>query len=152
LGLVSEYHNSGIRSSICYQQPQRSLVQQCQTAGRSRPLAIGAVVAIPSESQASFRRRLLALLALSPLALPFAAQGFAHSLSNDSRTEVPPINLDEWKEYRNTVTGLTFKYPATMRARERSASEFGLAPGLVIIDVVGDTPMNPKSIVLRFEV
>ncbi len=56
----------------------------------------------------------------------------------------------QWQEYRNAATGLSFKYPPTMRVLERSARAFGLSPDLVIIDLVGDTPAN-RSVALRFE-
>ena len=58
----------------------------------------------------------------------------------------------EWPEYHNAATGLSFRYPPAMRIRERSGRDFGLPPDLVIIDLLGDTPANPDSIALRFEV
>ena len=56
----------------------------------------------------------------------------------------------EWVPYHNSATGLSFRYPASLRIRERDPRPFRVPEGGEVTDVVGDTDVNPGTVVLRF--
>jgi len=56
----------------------------------------------------------------------------------------------DWVAYRDARTGLSFRYPRSLRVHERDPREFGLPDAEVIVDLLGDTTVNPGTIVLRF--
>ena len=60
------------------------------------------------------------------------------------------VSTQGWVLYRNAATGLTFRYPPSLRIQERNVQEFGLPDAEQIVDLVGDTEMNPGTVVLRF--
>jgi len=55
-----------------------------------------------------------------------------------------------WVSYRNTTTGLNFRYPPSLRVHQRDPQQFGLQGAELIVDLVGDTKLNPGTVVLRF--
>ena len=55
-----------------------------------------------------------------------------------------------WVSYRSATTGLTFRYPPSLRVHQRDPQEFGLQDAELIVDLVGDTKLNPGTVVLRF--
>jgi hypothetical protein len=61
-----------------------------------------------------------------------------------------PVNTGGWPLFRDTLTGLTFRYPPSLRIRLRNPQDFGLLDAALIVDLVGDTAMNPETTVLRF--
>src|SRR5438034_8042866 len=56
----------------------------------------------------------------------------------------------EWVPYRNSATGLSFRYPRSLRIRERDPRPFGLPDAEEITDLLGATDADPDTIVLRF--
>ena len=56
----------------------------------------------------------------------------------------------EWVPYHNSATGLAFRYPPPLRIRERDPRSFGLPDAEEITELVGDTHLNPGTVVLRF--
>lgn len=60
------------------------------------------------------------------------------------------VSQGGWLNYHSPVSGLSFRYPPSLRIEERSPRSFGLPEAQEITDLVGDTPMNPGSVVLRF--
>src|SRR5947208_15894960 len=56
----------------------------------------------------------------------------------------------EWVPYHNSATGLSFRYPASLRIRERDPRSFGLPDAEEVTELVGDTKLNPGTVVLRF--
>jgi len=56
----------------------------------------------------------------------------------------------EWVPYHNAATGLSFRYPASLRIRERDPRPFRVPEGGEVTDLVGDTATNPDTTVLRF--
>jgi hypothetical protein len=56
----------------------------------------------------------------------------------------------DWVAYHDARTGLSFRYPSSLRVHERDPREFGLPDAEVIVDLLGDTTVNPDTIVLRF--
>jgi hypothetical protein len=61
-----------------------------------------------------------------------------------------PVSTQNWIFYHNTATGISFRYPPSLRIQERNVQEFGLPDAELIVDLVGDTAMNPGTVVLRF--
>ncbi len=59
-------------------------------------------------------------------------------------------NAADWLSYHNAATGLVFRYPPTLRIRERDPQSFGLPDVEEITDLLGDTTVNPGTIALRF--
>ena len=59
-------------------------------------------------------------------------------------------NPAEWVPYHNAATGLSFRYPASLRIRERDPRPFGLPDAEEITELLGDTKLNPGTVVLRF--
>ena len=56
-----------------------------------------------------------------------------------------------WIKYRNAATGLSFRYPPALKVHERDPQEFGLQEhAVLVVDLVGDTKVNPGTVVLRF--
>lgn len=55
-----------------------------------------------------------------------------------------------WDSYHNPVTGLSFRYPPSLRIQERDPRSFGLPDAEEITELVGDTKVNPGTVVLRF--
>jgi hypothetical protein len=60
------------------------------------------------------------------------------------------VSTQDWVLYRNAATGVAFRYPPSLRVHERDVQEFGLLDAELIVDLVGDTEMNPGTVVLRF--
>ncbi len=61
-----------------------------------------------------------------------------------------PVGTHDWILYRNTATGISFRHPRSLRVHERDPREFGLRDAELIVELVGDTKLNPGAIVLRF--
>ena len=57
-----------------------------------------------------------------------------------------PANTSDWIGYHNPLTGLSFRYPAYLRIRERDPRSFGLPNAEEITDLVTDKNVS----VLRF--
>ena len=57
-----------------------------------------------------------------------------------------------WARYDNRATGLSFRYPRYLRIRERDPRSFGLTEVEEITELLGDTKLNPGTVVLRFMV
>jgi hypothetical protein len=59
---------------------------------------------------------------------------------------------NEWRLYENSVVGLSFRYPPSLRVRERKQEEFlGVnPPPAAVIELLGSTQNDPDVIVLRF--
>jgi hypothetical protein len=80
-----------------------------------------------------------------------AQQLLAHASASASILAVADTaNSTDWIAYHNTATGLSFRYPAYLRIHERDPRSFGLPEAEEITDLVGDTKVNPGTIVLRF--
>lgn len=62
----------------------------------------------------------------------------------------PHVSTRGWVLYQNAATGISFRYPRSLRIHERRLQEFGLPDAELIVDLLGDTEMNPGTIVLRF--
>ena len=60
------------------------------------------------------------------------------------------VHTQDWLVFRNPATGISFRYPPSLRVRERDPRQFGLPDAKLIVDLVGDTRLNPGTIVLRF--
>ena len=56
----------------------------------------------------------------------------------------------EWVPYHNSATGLSFRYPPSLRIHERDPRPFRVPEGGEVTDLVGDTATNPDTTVLRF--
>lgn len=85
---------------------------------------------------------------------PAAARLISAVLAQSSwmvrRPAAVPVNTSGWPLFRDARTGLTFRYPPSLRIRLRNRKDFGLPDAALIVDVDGDTEMNPGSIVLWF--
>jgi hypothetical protein len=68
-----------------------------------------------------------------------------------------------WLTYESATNGLSFRYPPSLRVRERDPREFQISPGTnlpeglytspdLVVDLVGDTPVNRGTTVLEFRV
>lgn len=55
-----------------------------------------------------------------------------------------------WIQFHDPETGLSFRYPPDLHVRERSPQEFGLPNVETVVDLIGNTKLNPGTIVLRF--
>lgn len=60
------------------------------------------------------------------------------------------LQTTEWLEFHDSQTGLTFRYPPNLRVRNVDAQKFGLPDVERIVELTGDTKLNPDTIVLRF--
>jgi hypothetical protein len=60
------------------------------------------------------------------------------------------VSTQKWILYHHVPTGISFRYPPQLRIHERNVKEFGLPDAELIVDLVGDTEMNPGTVVLRF--
>jgi hypothetical protein len=60
------------------------------------------------------------------------------------------VSTQNWILYHNVATGISFRYPPSLRIHERNVQEFGLPDAELIVDLVGETEMNPGTVVLRF--
>src|SRR5690242_13264552 len=82
------------------------------------------------------------------------SSGPALNQSRVAQTEVvsPSGSVSQagWLTYHNPVTGLSFRYPPSLRIEERSPRAYAVPEPQEVTDLLGDTPMNPASIVLRF--
>jgi hypothetical protein len=56
----------------------------------------------------------------------------------------------QWIAYHNTPTGLSLRYPPCLRLHEFDGRTLGLLDTDLVVDLVGDTKMNPGTVVLRF--
>jgi hypothetical protein len=65
-------------------------------------------------------------------------------------TGSPQVSTQGWVLYQNAATGISFRYPRSLRIHERRLQEFGLPDAELIVDLLGDTEMNPGTTVLRF--
>jgi len=74
----------------------------------------------------------------------------------------PTPDTSGWPTYSNAFAGLSFKYPPSLRLRERDPREFQRPPGVtdplgldfppqLVIELIGDTPINRGTIVLQFQ-
>lgn len=55
-----------------------------------------------------------------------------------------------WIQFHDPQTGLSFRYPPNLRIRHRDPGKFGLPAVQSIVELIGNTPLNPGTIVLRF--
>lgn len=55
-----------------------------------------------------------------------------------------------WVQFRDPQTALSFRYPQGLRIRRRDPRKFGLPNVETIVDLIGNTKLNPGTIVLRF--
>lgn len=55
-----------------------------------------------------------------------------------------------WLEFHDPQTGLSFRYPSDLHPRRRNPQKFGIPTVVTIVDLIGNTKMNPGTIVLRF--
>jgi len=60
------------------------------------------------------------------------------------------VSTQNWILYHNVAAGISFRYPPSLRIHERDVKEFGLPDAELIVDLVGDTSINPRTVVLRF--
>jgi len=60
------------------------------------------------------------------------------------------VSTQDWILYRNAATRISFRYPPSLRIHERNVQEFGLQDAELIADLVGDTKLDPGTVVLRF--
>lgn len=60
------------------------------------------------------------------------------------------VSTNGWLVYRNAATGISFRYPPSLRVRERDTKEFGLPDAEAIVELTGATETDPEAIVLRF--
>jgi len=77
--------------------------------------------------------RVLVILALACLCPPSAAAQTAR-----------------WIEFHDPQTGLSFHYPPGLHVRQRDPRKFGLPRIERVVDLIGDTTVNPGTVVLRF--
>jgi len=57
---------------------------------------------------------------------------------------------EQWIQFQDPPTGLTFRYPPNLRIHTRDPQKFGLPNIESIVDVTGDTKLNRNTAVLRF--
>ena len=57
-----------------------------------------------------------------------------------------------WAEFHDPQTGLSFRYPPNLRIRRRYPQKFNLPEVQSIVELVGNTKVNPETVVLRFMV
>lgn len=57
---------------------------------------------------------------------------------------------EEWIQFQDPQTGLTFRYPPNLLVHRRDPQKFGLPNIESIVDVTGDTKLNRNTAVLRF--
>lgn len=55
-----------------------------------------------------------------------------------------------WIQFHDPETGLSFRYPPDLHIRERNPQEFGLPNVETILDLIGNSKLNPGTILLRF--
>ncbi len=55
-----------------------------------------------------------------------------------------------WMQFRDPQTGLSFHYPPGLHVRQRDPEKFGLPQVQSIVEIIGDTTLNPGTVVLRF--
>ena len=79
-----------------------------------------------------------------------AARTFAGAAVQKTAPASSEASPTEWVPYHNSATGLAFRYPPPLRIRERDPRSFGLPDAEEITELVGDTHLNPGTIVLRF--
>jgi hypothetical protein len=70
--------------------------------------------------------------------------------ADDTAKEQSTAHAAQWLSYRNAATGLSFRYPPSLRIHERDPKAFGLPDTEEITDLIGDTNGNPDTIALRF--
>ena len=58
----------------------------------------------------------------------------------------------DWVPYHNSATGLSFRYPASLRIRERDPRPFRVPEGGEVTDLVGDTATNPDTTEMTREI
>lgn len=56
----------------------------------------------------------------------------------------------KWRRFHDPQTGLSFRYPPDMHVRLRDPGKFGMPNMETIVDLMGNTKMNPDTIVLKF--
>src|SRR5437879_4954428 len=86
---------------------------------------------------------------LFAVALAVVGNGVA-ICADDTAKEGSTANAAEWLSYHNAATGLSFRYPPSLRIHERDPKAFGLPDVEEITDLLGDTKFNPGTIALRF--
>lgn len=77
-------------------------------------------------------RRLVALAVVCLVALPAFAQ------------------QTHWIQFHDPGSGLSFRYPPDLHVRRRDPRKFGLPNVQTIVDLTGNTKLNPGTTVLRF--
>lgn len=56
----------------------------------------------------------------------------------------------DWIQFQDLQTGLSFQYPPDLHLRRRNPQKFGLPGTETIVDLIGNTKLNPGTVVLRF--
>lgn len=57
---------------------------------------------------------------------------------------------EKWIQFQDAQTGLTFRYPPNLRIRWSGPHGFDLATVQSVVELIGDTRVNPGTVVLRF--
>jgi hypothetical protein len=85
-----------------------------------------------------------------------------NAMPTEAPTDQAPISTSGWREFHDPAAGLSFRYPPSLRVREKEPQEFGSplitdqdlrnpSTGLAqVVDLIGDTPVNTGTIVLSF--
>ncbi|MEJ2006545.1 MAG: hypothetical protein P8Z30_00055 [Acidobacteriota bacterium] len=55
-----------------------------------------------------------------------------------------------WIQFHDAKTGLSFRYPPNLHIHRRDAQKFHLPNVETVVDLIGNTKLNPGTIVLRF--
>ena len=83
---------------------------------------------------------------------PEPARPFPGDAAREPASASEEVNPAAWARYDNRATGLSFRYPSYLRIRERDPISFGLPEVEEITELLGDTKLNPGTVVLRFMV
>jgi hypothetical protein len=55
-----------------------------------------------------------------------------------------------WVQFHDPQTGLSFRYPPNLHIRHRDPQNFKLPTLQSVVELIGDTRVNPGTVVLRF--
>ena len=56
----------------------------------------------------------------------------------------------QWIQFHDPKTGLSFRYPPDLHIRHRDPRHFNLPALQSVVELIGDTRVNPGTVVLRF--
>lgn len=79
----------------------------------------------------------------APRQLVVLAEGFLVALPAFARHAL-------WIRFHDSRTGLSFRYPPDLHIRRRDPRKFRIPNVVTIVDLTGNTKLNPGTIVLRF--